>query len=426
MLRKSVGLLVTSILPLYALGDYRCMQMSLCEIQEYTEVSSIDEAFAQGKTEGNIRLLYINQDNHADGAPTTYGTSIGGQLKYETAKWNHVSLAASAFVSQKVDSLSGDYSRNELNLDVFGEEGNSYAYMGEAYVNYSYNRFDLRIGRQKLDTPMNDRDDIRMLPNTFEAVMLGYGGIEDFVFVGGYIQRWAGYDSGADISMFKDIPGDVDTEGNARKGVFLAGVMNESLENIELQAWYYDFDKVAGVIYLDAVYAADYKSGLSVETGVQFGNYSESASSGVEGDVYGGVLGLGYAPLRLGAAFNRMDTADGQTLVLGYGGGPYFTSMEEMTIGDMNDAEAYVFSAEVDFEKFSITGLSLYYAYGRFNGNDGAGDPQQYEENDLVLSYGFRENADLQISCAMVDDKAHSGAEDSGYDRILIRSNYYF
>lgn len=273
-------MLVASILPLYALGDYRCTQKSLCEIQDYKEVSSIDEAFAQGVTEGNIRLLYINQDNHADDVPTTYGTSIGGQLKYETAKWNHVSLAASAFVSQKINGLSGDHAKNELNLDVFGENGNSFAYIGEAYMDYSYKQFDVRIGRQKLDTPMNDRDDIRMLPNTFEAIMLGYGGIKDFVFVGGYIQRWAGYDSGADISMFKDMPGGVDTDNNARKGVVLAGVMNESLENIELQAWYYDFDKVAGVTYLDALYAAEYKNGLNVETGVQFGNYGESSSSG--------------------------------------------------------------------------------------------------------------------------------------------------
>lgn len=426
MLRVSIGMLFAFILPLYALQDYRCTQKSLCEIEEYNEVSSLDEAFAQGKTEGNIRLLYINQDNHAEGTPTTYAGSIGGQLKYETAKWNHLSVAASAFVSQKISGLSGDHSKNELNLDVFGEEGNSFAYMGEAYVDYYNKQFNFRIGRQKLDTPMNDRDDIRMLPNTFEAVMLGYGGIEDFVFVGGYVQRWAGYDSGGDISMFKDIPNDPDRQENVRKGVILAGVMNESLENVELQAWYYDFDKVAGVTYLDAIYAAEYKIGLSVETGLQFGNYKESASSGTEGDVYGGILAIGYSSFSLGAAFNAMDTADGKTLVLGYGGGPYFTSMEEMTIGYMNDAEAYVFSAEVDFEKFSIDGLSLYYAYGKFNGNDGAGDPQKYEENDVVLSYGFHDNADIQISYAMVDDKAHSGAEDSGYDRCLMRANYYF
>ncbi len=411
---------------LFALGDYRCTNKSLCELHEYIEVTSVDEAFAQGKVEGQIRLLYINQDNHADGVPTTYGTSVGGQLKYETAKWNHISLAAAAFVSQKVSGLSGDHSKDELNLDVFAENGNSFTYMGEAYVEYTHKHLDVRIGRQKLDTPMNDRDDIRMLPNTFEAAMVGYGGIEDFVFVGGYIQRWAGYDSGADISKFKEMPGDVDAGGNVKKGVLLAGIMNESLENIEFQAWYYDFDKVAEVVYLDAVYAAEYNSGLSVETGVQFGNYTEASASGSEGDIYGGRLSLGYASVGLGAAFNAMDTATGKTIVLGYGGGPYFTSMEEMTVGDMNDAEAYLFSAEVDLEKLSLEGLSLYYAYGKFNGNDGAADIKKFEENDVVLSYGFRDNADIEISYAMVDDKAHDAATDEGYDRFLVRANYTF
>lgn len=418
------GILMTS--SLLALDDYRCTEKSLCEVQDYNTVSSIDEAFADGKVEGQIRLLYINQDNHAVGTPTTYGTSIGGQLKYETAKFNNISVAVSAFVSQKINGLSGDHSKNELNLDIFGENGNSFAYVGEAYIDYAYDQFDLRIGRQKLDTPMNDRDDIRMLPNTFEAAMLGYGGLKDTVLVAGYINRWAGYDSGADISKFKEIPGDVDADGKTKKGVFLVGISNESLENTELRAWYYDFDKVSAVVYLDIVYGTEYKSGFSTELGAQYGNYSEKSSSGIEGDVYGGTLGMGYASVSLGAAFNTTDSASGKTIILGYGGGPYYTSMEEITISDMNDAEAYLFSAEVDFSSMSIDGLTLYYAYGKFNGKDGAADAKKYEENDVVLGYGFTDDADIEVSYAMVNDKSHSGSLDEGYDRFLVRLNYNF
>lgn len=429
-MRRAGLLTVLMTSSLLGLDDYRCTGKSLCEVQDYKTVSSIDEAFAQGKVEGQIRLVYINQDNHADAAPTTYGTSIGGQLKYETAKFNHVSVAASAFVSQKINGLSGDFnsdpSKNELNLDIFGENGNSFAYMGEAYIDYAYKKFDLRIGRQKLDTPMNDRDDIRMLPNTFEAAMVGYGDIKDTILVAGYINRWAGYDSGADISIFKDIPGGVDADGNAKKGVYLAGLSNESLENTELRTWYYGFEKVSGVVYLDAVYGTEYKSGFKTELGIQYGNYSEKSSSGVEGDVYGGILGMGYGSVTLGAAFNLMDTPSGKIAILGYGGGPYYTSMEEMTIGSMNDAEAYVFSADIDFEKMGIEELGIHYAYGKFNGNDGAVDAKKYEENDIVLSYGFTKNADIEVSCAMVNDKSHSGVLDEGYDRFLARLNYNF
>ncbi len=416
-----------AIMPVHALSDYRCTGKNLCEIQEYKKASSIDEAFAEGKVEGNIRLAYINQDNHAIGAADTYGTAIGGQLKYETARFKNLSLAATAFVSQKISDLSGDKDKGELNGDFFGADGNSFAYFGEAYVDYGYQNFDLRIGRQKLDTPLNDRDDIRLLPNTFEAIMAGYGGIRDTVVVAGYINRWAGYDSGDDISKFKDMPGGVDADGNAIKGVFLAGVMNESIENVELQAWYYDFDKTAGVLYTEVMYGAEYKSALAVEAGLQYANYSEKSASAIEGDVYGGLLALGYEGVNLGAAFNVVNAAEGKSMILGYGGGPYFTSMEEWTIDGMNDGEAYVFGIELDFSKILLDGLSLAYAYGKFNGNtQTTADSSKVEEHDLILAYAFAENADLEVSYADVQDKEHSGVNDIGYDRILARFNYYF
>jgi len=414
-------------MPLFALSDYRCTEKNLCEIEAYKEVDSIDEAFAEGKAEGNIRLAYIDQDNHAAGAADTYGTSIGGQLKYETAKFNSVSLAAAAFVSQKISPLSGDKDKGELNGDFFGTDGDSFAYLGEAYVDYGYENFDLRLGRQKLDTPLNDRDDIRMLPNTFEALMAGYGGITDTILVAGYINRWAGYDSGDDISMFKDMPGGLDADGKAIKGVFLAGVMNESIENVELQAWYYDFDKTAGVLYTEAVYTAEYRSGLGVEAGIQYANYSEKSASAIEGDVYGGVISLGFEGVAFGVACNRVDAADGKSMILGYGGGPYFTSMEEWTIDGMNDGEAYVLGVEVDFSKMLLEGLGLAYAYGKFNGNEQTtADASKVEEHDLILSYAFAENTDLEVSYADVADKTNSGVNDTGYDRILARFNYYF
>jgi len=88
-----------------------------------------------------------------------------------------------------------------------------------AYINQNNdaaatsNIYATSLGRQKQDTPLNDRDDIRMLPNTFEAAIIRYDGLKDFVFAGGYIDSWAGYDSGQDISHFKDILRKIVTTG---------------------------------------------------------------------------------------------------------------------------------------------------------------------------------------------------------------------
>lgn len=424
--------------PLYAIGGYRCTDKCLCEVQDYSDASSFTQAFTEGKLSGQLRLAYINQDNHrgdpaaTDGSfsadKTTYATSIGGQLKYETARFYNVSVAAAFFVSHKINGLNGDDDKGALNYDFYGTQADSITYLGEAYVNYASGKFDLRVGRQKLDTPLNDRDDIRMLPNTFEAAMAGYGGVKDFVFIVGYVTKMAGYDSGDDIAKFKDIPGETAT-GEIGEGLLIGGIQNESFENIELQAWYYGFDKLADVIYADGIYAAEYESGLSVEGGLQYGNYSERLSSTVEGKIYGAMLTLSYSGLSLGGAFNSVHTDDGKITILGFGGGPYFTSMEEMTIDSINDVEAYVLSAEYDFSELSFDGLSLFYAYGHFDGND-AGIPfasaMEYDEHDIVIAYSLADNIDFEASYAMVNDTASAVGDDTSYDRFLFRANYNF
>ena len=392
---------VVGISPLYALNDYRCKDKSLCELHHCKEVTTISDAFSQGKVEGQIRLVNVQQDN--DISIDTYSTALGGQLKYETAQLYNTTLAVSSFISQKITPLTGETSTGENNTDILGPNGESLVYLGEAYVEYERKHFDVRVGRQKIDTPLNDRDDVRMLPNTFEAIMAGYGGVEDFIFVGGYITRWAGYDSGPDISQYKSIL------GLANSGIALAGVMNESIENLELQLWVYNLDGYSRISYTDAVYATEYKSGLSIESGIQIG-------SGTDGGAYGAMINLGYLGANLSAAFNVVDSKDDKSITLGYGGGPYFTSMEEMTIGGVNDVQAYV----LGFDYALLDVLSFHYAYGSF-----VNDTVDIKEHDIVLSYA-RDDWDLELSYAMLDDQFNVAVASSGYKRFLLRANYNF
>ena len=415
---------ITLLLPfsLYALGDYRCTEHSLCEACSIDNADSFDKAVSTGELTGHLRLAYIRQNDDAPNTDATYATSIGGELKYETARYYNTSLAVATYISQKVSPASGDFNKGTLNPDFFNAEGSSFAYVGEAYVDYYNKAFNIRLGRQKLDTPLNDRDDIRMLPNTFEALTVGYGGIKDFVFVAGYIHRWAGFDSGDDISKFKDIPGDIAENGEHGSGVSLFGVMNESLENIELQAWYYGFDKLTDVVYIDGIYEDTYSDDMAASLGLQFADYSERDSSKVEGTVYGAMASASYKPLTLTLAYNSVvDNRTEENIVIGYGGGPYFSSMEEMTIDKINDAQAYV--ASIDLEP--LNDLVLSYAFGHFDGKVAAVDVE-YEEHDVILTYQFYERLDIEASYADIRDKKQSGADDAGYNRTLVRMNYNF
>jgi len=380
---------------------------------------SIDEAFKGGKASGQIRAAYVDQDNAVD--TDTYGTSLGGILKFETAATNGITLGLAGYASQKIHSLTGSFDEGKANGDLFAENSKSYGYVGEAYVAYSANDLTLRIGRQRIDTPLADTDDIRMHPNTFEAAVVSYGGIEGTTFVGGYVTRWAGYDSGNDISKFKKLGGDTSN------GVAVVGIVNESIENLALQGWYYNIDEVSDAIYADATYAIPFSETMGLELSGQYANFSEEKASGMDGSVYGIGAAFNVSALTLGVAYNKASNHEGKSVSNGFGGGPYMTSMEEMTIDGFEDVKAYQLSAELDMADAGIDGLTLSALYGNFKS---APANMRVKEFDVIATYEISEALNAEMSYAMVADKNNNTSEDGlydgGYDRFLVRLNYNF
>lgn len=382
--------------------------------------AGIDGALTAGKAGGDIRAVYVDQDNER--AEDTYTTAVGGILKYETAAWNGIKLGAGAYVSEKLGFASG--SGDKLNYDVLSSKNGSYAYVGEAYIDYSANDFSLRVGRQLIDTPFADTDDIRMHPNTFESVIASYGAIEKTTLVGGYITRWAGYDSGEDISEFKKL-----SEGS--NGAVVIGLTNESIENLAIQGWYYGADKVADIYYADAVYAIPFNETVGLEISAQYALFSEDkntagADSGSDGKVYGFGASLNVGPVTMGAAYNRGSNDEGKTLSNGFGGGPFMTSMEEWTIDGMEDVKAYQVSAAIDMAGAGIEGLSLTALYGSFKS---APSNTEATEIDVIATYEINERLGVDISYATIDDRNNNigdGGTDGGYSRFLARMSYNF
>lgn len=364
----------------------------------------------------------MSQDNAVD--TDTYGTSIGGVLKYETADWNGLKLGMGAYVSQKLHFATGDFDEGKANPDLFGEDTKSYAYVGEAYVDYTMGDLNLKVGRQLIDTPFADTDDIRMHPNTFEAAIATYSGIEGTTLVGGYVTRWAGYDSGDDISKFKKLGGD------ASDGVAVIGALNESIENLAIQGWYYNIDEVADAMYADVTYTIPFSETVGLELSAQAANFTEEKESGLDGNVYGVGAAFNISGVTLGAAYNKASNDEGKVVANGFGGGPYMTSMEEMTIDGFEDVSAYQLSAELDMANVGLKGLSFTALYGDFKSTPA---DMHVREIDVIAAYEISEALSAEVSYAMVDDKNKNTAVDEfdvaydgGYDRFLVRLNYNF
>ncbi len=385
--------------------------------------SCIDEAFAAGKASGQIRAAYVSQDNEV--AQDTYGTSIGGILKYESGDCNGLKLGLGAYVSQKLHFASGDVDEGRINTDLFDMGGKSYAYLGEAYGDYTMGDLNLKVGRQLIDTPFVDTDDIRMHQNTFEAAIATYSGIEGTTLVGGYVTRWTGYDSE-----------DVESKHEFKKlaagsnGGIVLGAMNESIENLAVQGWYYGADKVADLYYTDATYSIPFSETMGLELSGQFAAFREDEDingdkTGVSGKVYGIGAALNLGALTLGAAYNKGSNKDGKVSPIGFGGGPYMTSMEEWTIQEMEDAKAYQLNAEIGLGGIGLEGVTFTALYGDFKSTP---MDMHLTEFDAIVSLELSETISGDISYATINDKKNNADDgaDAGYDRFLVRLNYNF
>lgn len=382
----------------------------------------------KGSVNGLIRLGYVDQDN--DTGTDRYTTAIGTIVKYETPAWKGLKIGIAGYGSQKLPFATGSRFEDKSDKDFLSAHGNSFTYLGEAYVDYAVNDFSIRVGRQLIDTPLVNTDDIRMLPNTFEAATATYKGIEKTTITAGFIKRWAGYDSprGHTDSMneFKKFG-----ELHASIGTYLIGVSNESIDRFKVQGWYYSIDEEANIGYTDGIYKMIFSDSQSLELSAQIAHYqedkrSDGTLSNTDGYVYGLAANYEWKMATLGAAYNQTFNKDNTFVNLGLGSGPFYTSVEEWTLSGMEDAKAYRGSLAINVTEMGIKGLTLTSAYGLFKS---APKDQRVEEWDVIANYTYDEAFSLDISYANINDKhnnATRSGSDAGYNRFLARLHYRF
>jgi len=216
-------------------------------IQIKTVRSVLGKADTALHTKGQIRAGYITFKE--DKRERTNGYALGGHFHFYTDRWNGLMIAASAYT---VLDLGINQNPNHTNPDFFDADGKSFIMLSKAFIDGRWDNTEIKLGRQALDTPMADSDDIRMVPNFFQAYTLTNTDIENVTFTAGFIDRMAGWENGVDASKFANIGEVLGTE--KIDGVYYAGMMYDAVEDLSLNLWYYHYDNIANVFYAEAGY----------------------------------------------------------------------------------------------------------------------------------------------------------------------------
>lgn len=128
------------------------------------------------------RTYYLDRDR--DKNQDNVGWALGGALEFKTGWWQQrMQLAGVVYTSQV---LYGPSDKDGTLLFRPGPE--QFTVLGEAYATFRFGEGNgLRIGRQSFDLPWLARHDIRMAPNTFEAIAIGRQAKQGWAYIAGYV-----------------------------------------------------------------------------------------------------------------------------------------------------------------------------------------------------------------------------------------------
>ena len=384
--------------------------------QEKKELSIVDafvHMFSDGVVSGQIRALTSGVD-YKD-AQGVYASAIGGSLKYQLAEYKGFGAGVAFITSQDIKPLSGEGVKYNEELSSADK---SYTELSEAYIHYRYKDFELRAGRQVVDTPLADSDDIRMIPNTFEAYAARYKD-EHVTLLGGYLVSWQGDDEGLDDPWQK----------TGKDGTYVAGVLYES-DMLDANLWYYNINGEAGdatandSYYADVMGKYEFTKDVALHGALQYLKQNERDRSGVDASIYGASLELVLYGLGVNVAYNKSSKSSDKQSFSGFGGGALYTNMDSMILDVITkdrDASSYVAGVSYEYEDFSFL-----YAYGDFSGDaDASGAKEHIVEQNIGFSY---EHEDLTVGMIYVqnDDKEQSGSNDGDWYNLRAIAVYNF
>lgn len=353
--------------------------------------------------DGYVRGTYQSHDVKDD--RVYKDDAIGGKLHFETASTDGVSLGASYYGTTEV--VNDD---NGGLIPLRGETHKSYGILGELYLKYESENSLLKVGRQEIDTPFAQTDDIGMIPNTFESAIFTNKSIKDTTIFLGQVNKMAGVDAEV-IDKF--------TKVNGSNNMQIVGICYEGLENMTLAGWYNKLKgaEIEKIVYLEANYGKELNRNYSYTLGLQYAK--ESYAVGEDAKIFGGMVTVGskYSGITVTSAYTKVKNRVASS---GFGGGPFFSNSEYLIIDNAGaDGTAKWLGAEVNGSKFGYRGLTL--GLGKIQLETES--KKEATEVDFVASYELNDNMEFHLIYSDLKGK-NVGEDDAKHLRVFANYNF--
>lgn len=427
------------------------------------------EMFKEGKASGQIRFFHVNRD-YSPGVHRD-ATAIGGYLKYETGAWNGLSLGTAFYGTNGLFIHDNRATNPEVDPTLLGKDNQSYVLMGEAYLQYKNGNTIFKGGRQKLETPLTGTDDVRMVPNLFEAYMLSNTDIKDTTLTLGHLTKFAqgtfgrvyaaspagtfsnallsataGYsliDSRNQTGQFVDMGSYA--IGDNTDGVTVGSITYTGIKGLKLQVWDYYAHDMMNAVYAEANYGWSYSNGIAPYVGVQYINERDVGSNNanpsfgldnIDSDFIAAKAGLKVANFDVYVAVseNSKDVnaaLNGGTLTT-WGGMPAYTQGMVTRHQFMAGTDAFKVAGSYDWKdlglnlntgvyytEFDMDALNGYSANYSWTASEAGFDMIYYPQSVKNLQLRFRGNFPRNFY-------ENAAGKETNWDEYRVIANYNF
>lgn len=295
------------------------------------DADSIGEVFAKGMVYGRIRsnTFYYRWNNEIDEKGTHLVSGIGGSLIYKTAPYANIDFTGGLYYTYSMFNPSGSpFDAFKSGKDTFsrfdyantGNQG--IGVLGQAYLRYrGLPKTDVMLGRQIVESFYTKSNDSKMIPNTFDAIVLDSRFVEDTRIKVGYLAKQKLRDHSQNHSVL--VYGDANSSSsqqpqwsqnddsamhrgltysaqkakgiNTDMGLFIADVQHLPLEGLRVNASAYSVPELVSSGMLEMNYRLIEGSDIVITPGVRYIHQFDNGAGAVGGAALTGEAVVGGA-----------------------------------------------------------------------------------------------------------------------------------
>lgn len=291
------------LIQLGLMGGFQAMAQHHAEEDSIVEARTIADFFHAGVFGGHVRNFSMATYHTSDLLETEFANAIGARIDYRSAYFHGFQIGLTGLFTFNLASsnlhdpneLTGRLPRYELQLFDMMEphKKGDMDRLDELYLHYRHSQTNVKIGRFAVESPLMNTLDTRMKPYAFQGIWFESEEIKNTSFHMGWIEHFsprgtiewfpAGESIGVyDVGFNPDGTNSGYTNHVDTRGVWIAGLENNSLNQISFSAWNYLIENVSNTLFITTELIQDPEHHSGWLAGLQFLHQRQLGNGGHE------------------------------------------------------------------------------------------------------------------------------------------------